>query len=433
MVDCFNDVIKEEKVPTGGELIPMANLAVISSVAKAIAIDPFLLAPQNTKPSARTIGGEGGPGDREVEGGDGGGIQVSAAGNQVASVLTKSERARMLKLLNAYTDAGFEALQASYSVMRSIEKANQRALQARGELSDEATLAYDRAKRTHERLQGGCNTLADVLAREMPVMQDEQEERREAVSVSVVGAAGNNPDGDDLYADAEARAFYEQLPDLRSVLPAVLFGDDDSGGGGAGIGSDALEAKATVEGLLSMLPRIMSKSEIDDLASEVVCKGAKSHIRLIVRSLASPPLKRPEAQRFYGRFAAILSACFRSIGTEVCSLILDDFEQAQSCFVGVGAGGRFAAAKGGGGGVGDSADAAAALYTCQYLGELVKFHIVPAASAFSCLKVCTKRSAPLDRESSPAHDRSLQIPCRDQLLPQPTPKCNTRQHAGRRC
>ena len=57
-------------------------------------------------------------------------------------------------------DQGFETL-------RALEKSNQRVLSVKGELSDEATAAYDRAKRAHERLASGCTMLAEALLREV--------------------------------------------------------------------------------------------------------------------------------------------------------------------------------------------------------------------------------------------------------------------------
>lgn len=51
--------------------------------------------------------------------------------------------------------------------------------------------------------------------------------------------------GDEIYSDAESRAFYESLPDLRSVLPAVLF-DRDGDAAAA-----AEESKLAVDKLLS--------------------------------------------------------------------------------------------------------------------------------------------------------------------------------------
>ena len=83
---------------------------------------------------------------------------------------------------------------------------------------------------------------------------EEEEEKKESVVVSLSTSA-NADDGESgggLYADAEERAFYEQLPDLRAVLPAVLFseeGDADTSG---------------LEEAMRRLPSCSSRREVDD-------------------------------------------------------------------------------------------------------------------------------------------------------------------------
>ena len=85
---------------------------------------------------------------------------------------------------------------------------------------------------------------------------EEEEEKKESVVVSLSTSA-NADDGESgggLYADAEERAFYEQLPDLRAVLPAVLFseeGDADTSG---------------LEEAMRRLPSCSSRREVDDYA-----------------------------------------------------------------------------------------------------------------------------------------------------------------------
>ena len=157
------------------------------------------------------------------------------------------------------------------------------------------------------------------------------------------GSGDGLEDLDSAYHDTETRAFYEQLPDLKAVLPAVLFGEggggDSGGGGGGGGGSDSGgggagggggdRQKADLELLLKRLPNMEGRKEVDELASEIICRGARAHKRLLVRALSTPPVKRPEVVPRYARLAAILTACFKHIGSELTSIILDEFEQSR--------------------------------------------------------------------------------------------------------
>ena len=146
---------------------------------------------------------------------------------------------------------------------------------------------------------------------------EEEEEKKESVVVSLSTSA-NADDGESgggLYADAEERAFYEQLPDLRAVLPAVLFseeGDADTSG---------------LEEAMRRLPSCSSRREVDDLASELTMRGLRSARRPLVRALLSPPASAADAPRCYARLAAVLSGAFKHVGSEVGSLVAAEFEQ----------------------------------------------------------------------------------------------------------
>ena len=77
----------------------------------------------------------------------------------------------------------------------------------------------------HERLLSGCSPFCDLLNVQLPLLAEEEEEKKKAVQISIHGPGGEGDDEDDIFDDAESRAYYEQLPDLKSVLPAVLFDD----------------------------------------------------------------------------------------------------------------------------------------------------------------------------------------------------------------
>ena len=116
------------------------------------------------------------------------------------------------------------------------------------------------------------------------------------------------------------------------------------------------------------------KKEVDELASEIICRGARAHKRLLVRALSTPPVKRPEVVPRYARLAAILTACFKHIGSELTSIILDEFEQS-----------REACANGGRDGPLPS-DLSYSIHLSLYLGELTKFTLLSSEKIFGVLK-----------------------------------------------
>ena len=177
---------------------------------------------------------------------------------------------------------------------------------------------------------------------------------------------------DELYDDLETRAFYEQLPDLRAELPAVLFGEDpdEANAPDKKGGAPAPAGSADVDALLKTLPQLSDKAAVDKLAADIVGRGGKSQRRAIVRALAAPPARRPELLPRYARLASILANCFKAVGTELLALLQEELEQLRNKMHKRG----------------DAPDAPAALYLTAYLAEFVKFQLLGAGPVFSLLK-----------------------------------------------
>ena len=128
---------------------------------------------------------------------------------------------------------------------------------------------YDRSRKAHERLLSGVGTLAEALGLEVPPLEAQQEvEVAKKMGISVHGAGGDGGDvaDDGMYIDVEQRAFYETLPDLRSVLPAVLFGDDGAAAKGS---ADAEGSRGAIEALLKGIPSLASKEVLPNYARSI--------------------------------------------------------------------------------------------------------------------------------------------------------------------
>lgn len=122
-------------------------------------------------------------------------------------------------------------------------------LTAKGELTDEAAAVYERARRSHQRLLHGASMLAESLALPLPELLGPATEEPKVMHVSVHDVSESQDDANGLYADTEACSFYEQLPDLKSVLPAVLFGD--------ACAVEDEDSRANFSALLSTLPQVL--------------------------------------------------------------------------------------------------------------------------------------------------------------------------------
>ena len=178
VIDCVATVIDDDLSKWGmahdatelGEGA-LPNLSVVASVAKHVALDPLLSSQDGLRAprgdasavcnSAATLRGKG------IDHGS------------VACALNQNALARLSSLLNTYFDAVCNVLLAAHRQLSTIEKANQNVrstknfrvrsvlsttvacqrwqlLRRKGELSDDAAGAYDRARRAHERIFNGC-------------------------------------------------------------------------------------------------------------------------------------------------------------------------------------------------------------------------------------------------------------------------------------
>ena len=330
-------------------------------VAKHICNDPLILSSAQRLAHTKATGQQG----------DGQG-NAEAAGDEPDAVLSVAEQQALLRVLSSYNRTVAKTLHKTHAELTKLERGNQKVLLSKGELSDESLANYDRCHKLHERLVAGCAALSEALNEKAPVLQDGEEEKTAEMLVSM--HAGQSEQDHDLFEDEDARAFYEQLPDLKSVLPAVLFADPKDG-------MDAKDAKAAadaslarVEELLASLPICGSsrgdgtstREQVDSLASELCVHGAKYHPRKLIKAFLSPPQKRPEILPYYARLAAILSPCYRHVASEVTASLLADFEELHASP--------------------DEKSLPSRLFNVQYLGELVKFKVLSFPAVAKCLK-----------------------------------------------
>ena len=368
----------------GGGVMAMANLAVVSHVAKAVCTDPLLMRCGSGGGSAESADAA----DAAADAADAAAPPADADGGAPSAALSAAEEERLRGTLARYYGAACSALDDGYTLLRSVERANQKALAAKGELSDEASAAYDKARRAHERLIGGCATLADALGAPPPSPTDRdggEEAVKERVVVEAVAAEApgglGGADGDGSpYTDAEGRDFYEKLPDLRAVLPQVLFAAA-APAEARPAGDEAARQRGAIEADLKRMLHLSGRAaDVDEIASEIVAKGARSHLRLLLRHLACPPQSARHTTPLlpsYARLGAILSSCFKGVATELPAVVLEEYEAARAAAV---------SSSGGGGADRGGGDLSAALHLATYVGELAKFRLVSAAQVFGLLK-----------------------------------------------
>eukprot|EP00595_Chromulina_sp_UTEXLB2642_P000611 CAMPEP_0196766862 /NCGR_PEP_ID=MMETSP1095-20130614/31840_1 /TAXON_ID=96789 ORGANISM="Chromulina nebulosa, Strain UTEXLB2642" /NCGR_SAMPLE_ID=MMETSP1095 /ASSEMBLY_ACC=CAM_ASM_000446 /LENGTH=230 /DNA_ID=CAMNT_0042131509 /DNA_START=714 /DNA_END=1407 /DNA_ORIENTATION=- len=100
-----------------------------------------------------------------------------------------------------------------------------------GSLTDEKKLEFEMVKKNFERLYSVATGLAESLGEDIPLLEEDKDgegllsEGNSSKGISVWdGGSGNTIEYIGPFTDPESRSFYEELPDLTSMVPLNLLG-----------------------------------------------------------------------------------------------------------------------------------------------------------------------------------------------------------------
>lgn len=141
------------------------------------------------------------------------------------SVVTPDIHALLTNLFQTYYKSVAHHLSKMHKVIKKMERHNNEVLFARGELSDETKQRYEKATKAYEKILLHTQTLSDALDMDMPDLPVDDG----ATKQSIVTNSGNMFNdgkenlGNGIWEDEDARKFYEDLPDLRILVPDVFL------------------------------------------------------------------------------------------------------------------------------------------------------------------------------------------------------------------
>ncbi|KAF9098346.1 hypothetical protein BGX23_006400 [Mortierella sp. AD031] len=105
--------------------------------------------------------------------------------------------------------------------LKKVERKNETSLFSRGELSEERQQQYEKQFKTFEKLSTSTQAVADALDVEMPVLKDEKEDLIGIVE-STEGAEEKGA-ASSVFEDEDNVVFYEQILDLRTLVPKIFL------------------------------------------------------------------------------------------------------------------------------------------------------------------------------------------------------------------
>ncbi|KAI8967877.1 armadillo-type protein [Mycotypha africana] len=146
------------------------------------------------------------------------------------SVITPDIHAMFTNLFQSYYKSVSEHLVKVHKIVKKMEKQNNEVLFARGGLSDERKERFEKASKVYEKLSTHTQVLSDTLDLDMPELPSiEEMEPKQSILSSNTGSSFND-DGNDtsnsIWEDEDARKFYQDLPDLRALVPDVFLDSD---------------------------------------------------------------------------------------------------------------------------------------------------------------------------------------------------------------
>ena len=157
-------------------------------------------------------------------------------------------------------DAAIAILKTSHESLLRRERDNERILNSRGDLPESLSAKYEAQRTAFEALQRSTASLAEVLEKSLPELKTtslREDENLGDGGDAAGGAAGSTGASQSPYEDEETRAFYEFLPNLRSMVPAVLLkgAAEPAADGTAGGVEDALgeDGASEIEAALAQL------------------------------------------------------------------------------------------------------------------------------------------------------------------------------------
>ncbi|KAH9311223.1 hypothetical protein KI387_026258, partial [Taxus chinensis] len=141
--------------------------------------------------------------------------------------VTVEQKKFLRKAFQSFYDASVELLQSEHSSLRQMEQENAKMLNAKGELSEENAIAYEKLRKSYEHLFRSVSSLAEALDVQPPVMPEDGHTTRVTTGEdgSSVPTAKDASNPEPVWDDEDTKAFYESLPDLRAFVPAVLLGE----------------------------------------------------------------------------------------------------------------------------------------------------------------------------------------------------------------
>lgn len=299
-------------------------------------------------------------------------------GELPSSELVAADKQRNVRqLLLDYLSSLSRHVLSEHSRLLKLRRSARHVLQNRGELSADKQQQLEEMEGRRDRLLVACRQLAELLDEEEPELPEDEQERAEQLQLARAAESGVVGDEACVWEDEEQRAFYTNLPDLRSQLPATLYHESetsaplstDDGEEPAVEESDATSGGESrqLEELISSLGGCVSRAMVDQAAVDF-CRhlNTRGNRKRLARALAAVPRHRLDLLPLHARLVATLHSCMPDIAPHLATLLTAEFS-------------RHVRTR-------QQTNLESKLKVVRFIGELVKFRLYGWEEALWCLR-----------------------------------------------
>lgn len=316
-----------------------------------------------------------------------------------------------------------------HKTLKKQEKQIIKSLKMRGEVSKEKKEKFEASQLDWQKLWSSTQQFADILDQDLPelppdTLDAEDSEELNLMNFDVSNRFKGQPEfeASSLWEDEDTRTFYQQILDLKSIIPSILYKDsvkeeeikeekantedelkkDDKLAASEAEDienedlGEALEVlvdvneveeveasdeetnkdssekpsnKILMDAFLNTLGNCVNRDMIDKSAVNFCTNlNTKNNRKKLAKALFTVPRTRLDLLPFYARFVAQVAPVMPQVATDLVNYLKQDF--------------RFLFKKK------DQINIESKVKNVRFIGELVKFEIFPKADALHFLKVC---------------------------------------------
>ncbi|VDC06351.1 unnamed protein product [Peniophora sp. CBMAI 1063] len=156
--------------------------------------------------------------------------ELGGAAKEEEELVEKEIRERFKKMCEGYFDNVAKKLVIEHKRLQEQDRRNHEAYIRSGEIFEDRQQAYEKMTKSYEKLHASCQTLSELLYMPMPSLPTSSST---SASIQIgTDAGGNLRDEDEIvvggkWEDEEERRFFEDLQDLREMVPRSVLGIEE--------------------------------------------------------------------------------------------------------------------------------------------------------------------------------------------------------------